>query len=200
MMEFGLLPENLPAPISTRGIYESYRDAAGAYQITAKARGRLSLYGASKRGGQRRIFALPHPSHFHDQATFLVKHWSQLSPIISAATGSLSKPTFMTGGPRSVRITPHSELPKARLRAFSRFRYCAVTDVSRCYASIYTHSIPWAINGRAEAKADTNSYSSAVFGNRLDFVFRQAQDAQTIGLPIGPDYITCRSRSATFSS
>jgi hypothetical protein len=117
----------------------------------------------------------------------LEKHWAEISSILDRSTGSLSKPIFTVGGPRSLRITPHSELPKARLKAFSRFKFCAITDVSRCYPSIYTHSIPWAINGKARAKEDTSNYSSTVFGNRLDFIFRQAQDAQTIGIPVGPD-------------
>ena len=73
------------------------------------------------------------------------------------------------------------------MRALSRYKYCLVTDVSRCYPSIYTHSFPWAINGRKRAKADRKWNSDAVFGNRLDFLFRQMQDGQTVGIPVGPD-------------
>ncbi|MBL45553.1 MAG: hypothetical protein CMN71_12790 [Sphingomonadaceae bacterium] len=74
-----------------------------------------------------------------------------------------------------------------RMNALSRYKYCLVTDVSRCYPSIYTHSFPWAINGRKKAKADRKWSSDAVFGNRLDFLFRQMQDGQTVGIPVGPD-------------
>jgi hypothetical protein len=59
--------------------------------------------------------------------------------------------------------------------------------VARFFPSVYTHTIPWALNGRSQAKADGNHRSTAVYGNRLDFIFRQAQDRQTIGIPIGPD-------------
>jgi hypothetical protein len=62
-----------------------------------------------------------------------------------------------------------------------------VADVSRFYPSIYTHTIPWAINGKDAAKRDTKSSSSTIFGNRLDFTIRQAQERQTIGIPVGPD-------------
>lgn len=62
-----------------------------------------------------------------------------------------------------------------------------MTDVSRFYPSVYTHAFPWAINGKAAAKTDTQSNSSTVFGNRLDFITRQAQSRQTIGIPVGPD-------------
>ena len=74
-----------------------------------------------------------------------------------------------------------------RLKRLSRFKYCLITDVSRFYPSIYTHSLAWAINGKSLGKSDTNPYSAAVFANRLDFILRQAQSKQTIGIPVGPD-------------
>lgn len=49
---------------------------------------------------------------------------------------------------------------------------------------IYTHSIPWALHGKANAKANRNR---SLFGNALDECVRNAQDGQTIGIPIGPD-------------
>jgi hypothetical protein len=62
-----------------------------------------------------------------------------------------------------------------------------VTDVARCFPSIYTHSIPWAIHGHEASKKDRNWDSDSVYANRLDFVVRQAQDGQTVGIPVGPD-------------
>ena len=68
---------------------------------------------------------------------------------------------------RHVRITPHSQLPKERLKAFSRFKYVLVADVSRFYELVYTHALPWAINGKDAAKADSDWKSKTVFGNRI---------------------------------
>jgi Reverse transcriptase (RNA-dependent DNA polymerase) len=62
-----------------------------------------------------------------------------------------------------------------------------VADVSPFYESVYTHTIPWAINGKDAAKADSDWKSNTVFGNRLDFPIRQAQSRQTQGIPVGPD-------------
>ena len=70
---------------------------------------------------------------------------------------------------------------KARGRASSR--YIAIADVSRCYPSIYTHSLAWATMGKAAAKVS----KSGGLGNDLDRAVRDAQDGQTVGLPIGPD-------------
>ena len=62
------------------------------------------------------------------------------------------------------------------------------TDISRYYHSIYTHTLPWALNGKSASKKDRKVDSKAVFGNRLDHILRQAQDGQTIGIPVGPDF------------
>ena len=60
-----------------------------------------------------------------------------------------------------------------------------LTDLSEFYSSLYTHSVPWAIHGKAAAKAQRRV--SALYGNRLDELLRTAQDHQTVGIPIGPD-------------
>jgi hypothetical protein len=64
-------------------------------------------------------------------------------------------------------------------------RFVLTADFSRYYPSIYTHAIPWAIHGKAAARADIT-----LFGNRLDERIRESQDSQdkqTGGIPIGPD-------------
>ena len=129
---------------------------------------------------------MPHPTFVREGALFFDKHWADLSALLEASKGSLSKPHF-AGGPRAVRITSHADLPKLRLQTFSRFKFCALADVSRFFPSVYTHTIPWAINGKAAAKKDRQYNSAAVYGNRLDFIARQSQDGQTIGIPVGPD-------------
>lgn len=183
----GILPENLPPVFTTRNLWPHFAPMGTTYGVVSKAVGDPSTYNASKRGGQRRIFSVPHPAFIRDAGLFYERHWPSLLAQIGGSSGSASKPIFQLNGSRHVRITPHSELPRIRLRAFSRFKYCLITDVARFFPSIYTHSFPWAINGKSEAKADPSPQSSAVFGNRLDFILRNSQSRQTIGIAIGPD-------------
>lgn len=182
----GLLPDNLPPFLSSASIADRYLFDT-EYQIDAKAVGRPSHINGSKRGFQRRIFSLPHPAFVRDAALFFEKHWDDLKVHLTKLEGSASIPQFGPDTVRSMRFTPHARLPLLRLRTLSRYRYCVVTDVSRCYPSIYTHSLPWAIHGREASKKDRKPYSKAVFGNRLDFILRQSQDGQTVGIPVGPD-------------
>jgi len=60
------------------------------------------------------------------------------------------------------------------------------TDISRFFPTIYTHSVPWAVHGKAIAKKN-RKVTPKFFGNLLDQSIRQGQDGQTMGIPIGPD-------------
>lgn len=183
----GLLPENLPPIFTSRKLWGDLSSAGPGYGITAKAVGDHAIYNASKRGGQRRVFAIPHPAFIRDAGLFYERHWSELLTLFERSPGSVSKPILSSVANRHVRLTSHSDLPEIRLKAFSRYKFCLVTDISRFFPSVYTHTLPWAINSKAEAKNDISSNSATVYGNRLDLIFRNSQSKQTIGIPVGPD-------------
>ncbi len=67
-----------------------------------------------------------------------------------------------------------------------RFKHLFTTDVRNCYASIYTHSIPWALHTKQLAHDFKNRNDFTLFGNRLDKLFQNANDGCTNGIPIGP--------------
>jgi len=57
------------------------------------------------------------------------------------------------------------------------------TDVSNCYGSLYTHSIPWALHGYENAKEKQNVKS--LLGNQIDFHIRNSRHGQTNGITQG---------------
>ncbi|MGT3204305.1 RNA-directed DNA polymerase [Yersinia enterocolitica] len=63
------------------------------------------------------------------------------------------------------------------------FKYLFTTDIANFYPSIYTHSIPWAIHTKEEAKAKTGDNEN--LGNRIDHALRQMRWGQTNGIPQG---------------
>ena len=185
MVARGFLPENLPPSFNASMLAETFSRAGTAYCVDGKSVGSLAHYNASKRGDQRRLFGMPHPLFVWEQGLFFEQNWGLVKEALRPAAGSLSKPRFEDDGERAINITPHSLLAVSRLKALSRYKYCLVTDVARCYASIYSHSISWALHTREVAKKERNNPSLAA--NKLDFLVRQAQDGQTIGIPVGPD-------------
>jgi Reverse transcriptase (RNA-dependent DNA polymerase) len=188
LVKRGLLPETLPSLFTSEALAAPLRAAHGnRYGVSRSRRGKLAPFNSSKRGEQRRMFAIPHPLFHRDASLFFEKNWPKLSSVLELSTGSASKPQFPRDGFRAVEITPQAELPAVRLKALARKKFCLITDVSRCFPSIYTHAIPWAVDGKDAAKKDPREDSVDVVGNRLDFIARQAQDRQTTGIPIGPD-------------
>lgn len=63
------------------------------------------------------------------------------------------------------------------------YDYMAITDISNCYPSIYTHSIAWAIHGTDFAKI--NRDNKCLLGNIIDKRIRAMSYGQTNGIPQG---------------
>lgn len=183
----GLLPANLPSVITSANLAAPYADEGDRYLVTQSRKGKPAPFDATKRGEQRRAFGIPHPIFVRDAGHFFEGQWEAVWNHISGSVGSASKPLKPASHYRAIAITSQSKLREIRIRALAAKRYCLVTDIARCFPSIYTHSIPWALNGKDEAKIDRRERSAEIWGNRLDFIHRQAQDGQTIGLPVGPD-------------
>lgn len=97
---------------------------------------------------------------------------------------SVSPLVFDWSGTRAVLRPSIDLLDDFRLDLASRRETFVSADLRAFYHSIYTHSIPWAIRDKAVAKADRRSNH---YANKLDLYCRNAQDGQTIGLPVGPD-------------
>lgn len=62
-------------------------------------------------------------------------------------------------------------------------RLLVKADISTCFPSIYTHSIPWALVGRDKAKKTVHEET---WYNRIDQVCSDMRNGETHGLLIGP--------------
>ncbi|MDD4993477.1 MAG: RNA-directed DNA polymerase [Paludibacter sp.] len=60
-------------------------------------------------------------------------------------------------------------------------------DISKCFDSIYTHSIGWAVNSKEYAKEYCSS-NAAEFGNRFDKFMQNTNYGETNGIVIGPEF------------
>lgn len=60
-------------------------------------------------------------------------------------------------------------------------------DVSKCFDSIYTHSLPWAILGKDQTKFSLED-SKRTFGGRFDALMQNLNHKETNGIVIGPEF------------
>lgn len=60
-------------------------------------------------------------------------------------------------------------------------------DVSKCFDSIYTHSLPWAVLGKDQTKFSLEE-SKRTFGGRFDALMQDLNHKETNGIVIGPEF------------
>jgi hypothetical protein len=142
------------------------------------------IYNLARAGTLRRELSVCNPVHYLKLAQCVVKHWSTLVLATSMSKLSLSKPVDTQPHRAIEREIAIGDLPKHRAAKRSAAKYLLRTDVTRFYQSVYTHSIPWALHTKAVAKTNRGPL---LLGNELDQLVRNGQDAQTTGIPIGPD-------------
>jgi hypothetical protein len=113
----------------------------------------------------------------------VANHWVELHAFCAQSPFALSVPVLDTE--RALRAR-HDLNQQSLFRAERSVgaRYLLKTDLARYYPSIYTHSIAWALHGKATSRAASRS---ALLGDRLDLWMRETQDKQTGGIPIGSD-------------
>lgn len=62
------------------------------------------------------------------------------------------------------------------------FKHVIHTDISDCYGSIYTHSVPWAIHTKEKSKKNRKN---SLLGNAIDNHLQDMSYGQTNGIPQG---------------
>lgn len=85
---------------------------------------------------------------------------------------------------RSAGVTSWWEhIEQRSLELALHYRYMFVTDITNCYASMYTHTIAWAVMGKCDAKKVMRDKNR--LGNIIDNYIQGMQFGQTNGLPQG---------------
>lgn len=118
-------------------------------------------------------------------AAAIHKNWPALRKHCKRSPFSLTAWTFDENGDRALKASVEfDDRITHRMRVRANSSYILRADIARCFPSIYTHSVAWALLGKAKAK---KNYSDSKLGNLLDVLLQSMQDGQTIGIPIGQD-------------
>jgi len=183
----GYLPKELPPVFSTKSLANQLTTLPATLQNNSYC----LRYSYSKYATVRRTLSIPNPAHYVQLSHAVATHWQKL--LNHCATSRISKTQPKEDTDRAiVWATSLDEIPKLRSEQRVGARYVLQADVSACYSSIYTHSIPWALETKSIAKIDRDHRRSITGGpplpgNVIDFCSRNIQSGQTIGIPIGPD-------------
>jgi hypothetical protein len=145
-----------------------------------------------------RTFGVIDPEINSDIAYTIAKNWTEIVGTIFHKDNKVccysfpipldAKTPGLLGGLRSGRmIYEFIEMAENDVAAVAhRFKYLVKADVKNFYPSVYTHSIPWAIHGKAFIRQPSRRSDFSYFGNRLDKLFQNSNDGCTNGVAIGP--------------
>lgn len=75
---------------------------------------------------------------------------------------------------------------REHLRSERDFQYLTKFDISGCFDNIYTHSLAWAIYGKAYAKQNLKTITGS-FAGKFDSLMQRLNHNETSGILIGPE-------------
>ncbi len=131
-------------------------------------------------------------------APFLYRHRSKTKTAIRTQPSTPRISTSWSETPRATsRYSGFDRLYKFfesddHIRLEKKFRYQISIDISKCFDSIYTHSIAWATKSKDEAK---ENISALTFGNHFDKVMQRLNHNETSGICIGPKLVASLQKS-----
>ena len=187
ILAYNYFPKELPPPFHSRQFGLSlHKNSSKIVNLLNKdlKRARLCNYNLARPGKLFRRMGIPNPISYYKLVKLILENWEEIKQHIDKSNYSLTK-TSESVSPYSGMDREHSfkERNLRRLSIRANSSYILKVDINRFYPSIYTHSLPWALHSKTKARRDNKS---VLLGNKLDKAFRDCQDRQTNGIPIGP--------------
>jgi len=183
LLSRGYFPKELPKIFSTK----HFASCMESKQVdnNEKPFSRCLKTTIPKAGDFRRNISIPNPKHYYLLTKAISDNWDKMKGFLDASEISMSQVKIDSRNVRAITHTnSYDEVIQKKLSLGFSSRYLLSTDISKFYQTIYTHSIPWALHGKAISKKNT---SDSLYGNLIDKLVRNTQDRQTLGIAIGPD-------------
>lgn len=189
----GLFPEKLP-PIFTVEKYLDYekRHAPHGFSVNKIWR-TFVLYENMRSLNRPRQMGIADPIGYSQLCHCLEEHWGKIQDYFNEVTKNQEYKVSrvhvrkMDGTDLIFKMNYHPRawnqdpVPDIRIGA----HYLVRADISNCFPSIYTHSLPWALVGKDVAKEHTGKIYENEWYNQIDRCAQCIRNGETTGLLIG---------------
>ena len=190
LVSYGMFSEKLPS-IFTGDLFLNYCKNICKQSFSDEWRGYIN-YESMRNINIPRNIGIPTPMGHELLCKTLMKHWTELIKYFETKTKGQSriisrihirkmqdtKAIFLMNYKNWIDDgTPEPDIYLGK-------RYMIHTDISKCYPSIYTHAIPWALVGKDIAKNNIGKYKE--WYNQIDHFAQISKNGETHGLLIGP--------------
>ena len=191
LLGYGLFSEKLPPFLSSEDFCSYCIKTNPSFQDKPRA---PVYYESMRNTNVPRLIGIPSPMAYQKLCGCISSNWSELQNLFSNNTIN-EKHTISRIHLRRMFDTPMmfkmnysnwqiDGTPETELLIGSK--YIVHADISTCFPSIYTHSIPWAIVGKDIAKARKGSKWRKEWYNQIDHYSQNCKYGETHGLLIGP--------------
>nr|WP_314606575.1 antiviral reverse transcriptase Drt4 [uncultured Janthinobacterium sp.] len=147
----------------------------------------LVEYSSTRYNNIPRTLSLIHPKAYSLLVTSIYKKWEDIKHICDNQNSMIRPDRHLDG---RMIIMNYEDTERKVLRSLEDGFGCnfrAHTDISGCFNSVYTHSIPWAVLGFEEAKTRMeNRIKPQHWSEDIDMFQRKTKRNETQGIPIGP--------------
>jgi hypothetical protein len=173
---------------------EAKKKAKKAFQNTLKASSCVE-YSIPKIGYSRQLISIPNPLQQGRLVLKIHENITKFVEVYDKSRISTTKPREETNTEQGKRAITHDSYSlfkeKGIINSFDKI-YLLKADISKYYASIYTHVIPWAFEGKESYKHnrslhDKDPLKQQYFSDKIDTLLRECQSEHSKGIPIGPD-------------
>jgi Reverse transcriptase (RNA-dependent DNA polymerase) len=186
----GYFPTELPPPFTTfsfalkAGAVIAQIDSAAAINVWTIP----ESFNIPRWGQARRKLSIVNPINQLMIGSLIAENWDEIKSRLARSRISEFRPGIVSHGGRAVTGVDFDGVQRRRAEILARYGRYVKADISRFYASVYTHSIPWALLGKEWVKSNINKPEfKKHFSNELDKALRAGNNGQTTGIPIGPD-------------
>ena len=201
LINWGYFPVEVPPPFQTNDLAEKMNLLPlselerSIKQWTKKSKKNIPgskscLFSVPRVKNLRRNLTIPNPFYQLMLCYYIEKNWDKIKDHVKKSPISISRPCFPIIRDKQKRsfdvVKDKVNFEQEIALRSTQFRHMLRADISRYYDTIYTHSIAWALHGKAIAKRERNNRS--LFGNDLDRCLRGTRDGQTIGIPMGTGF------------
>jgi len=194
MLKYGYFPDRLKGVLCSEEFGEWILSNQLIVESLDKSHVFRTLsYKATRNNNAPRYFRIMHPVAYCRLTSSVKNNWDKLYCQINCYPDyertSMIRPSVTNNEKRLFSLASYDKQnneDQIKLEKQTGAKLAVFADISNCFPSIYTHSIPWALIGKNEAKKRENQECKQWF-NELDCLSRNAQDKETLGLPIGSD-------------
>ena len=191
LLAYGLFTEKLPPILSALTFYDYCQHMTAPFS----SGWRQYIYHESVRNiNVPRPLGIPNPMAYQKLCRCLADNWDKIVHHFATQTANqaykisrihirkLGKTNALFSMSYSNWKTDGTPEPDLLIGA----HYLVKADISTCFPSIYTHSIPWALVGKVCAKEHSGKKYKSEWYNKIDECIQNCKNGETHGLLIGP--------------